>query len=102
MLYRMAVLEKLGHVDKDGLVTLKGRAACEVGVPPYCLPDLVESQRCGRVPVLHMAMTPTPSQKQAGVRFRLFKSSFTDLAPVCFLIDANHVARVKHQRLCSQ
>lgn len=27
---RMAVLEKLGHVDKDGLVTLKGRAACEI------------------------------------------------------------------------
>jgi len=27
---RLAVLAKLGHVDEDGVVTLKGRAACEV------------------------------------------------------------------------
>ena len=27
---RTAVLRKLGHIDAAGLVTLKGRAACEV------------------------------------------------------------------------
>lgn len=26
----MAVLGRLGHIDKDGMVLLKGRAACEV------------------------------------------------------------------------
>jgi hypothetical protein len=27
---RMQVLQKLGHIDKDGTVLLKGRAACEI------------------------------------------------------------------------
>lgn len=27
---RIAVLQKLGFVDKEGIVTMKGRAACEI------------------------------------------------------------------------
>jgi len=27
---RMSILKKLGHIDADGLVLLKGRAACQV------------------------------------------------------------------------
>ena len=30
MHHRTAVLRKLGHVTKEGVVTLKGRAACEI------------------------------------------------------------------------